>query len=533
MLLVACNAEAPSVVTLPDGSCGANGPAPEAPRMITPVAGSFDTSAEQFQLAATSFTTPNGQSRLVREFEIWLVSPEGTLTARSWSGLASDDAMVASQGSFEVGTALTPWTDYAARARDIASGACPSVGSWSEPVLFRTDDGSAALFAGELLPTIRLTISEASIAALNAQAYPPGCVAFGRDYQPADAEIEGEAFVGVGVHIKGGCGSSRSLNEKPSLKISLQWDDPTAPGCPASRRWRGQKTLTLNNMVQDATQIHEVVGYEFIRSLGVPSPRATHALVEINGSPYGVYTLVETIDRRFLERTFGSDRGMLYEGAYWCDLISSNLPADESDTTCMRREFKPDACDADPEVSDETSDETSYAPLRELIATLDAASSEQQLATIETHFDWDGYLRDWAAMTALAHWDAYHFHIINNYRIYHDVSNQKWSMIQTGIDQTFAGFVDPQGSSARLPAACLRNTICRARYFSALLATADAMESFHLSTRTQAVFDRISDAVFADPKKSIGNLEISQNIAAMRTWIEAQPNILRAYVANH
>mgnify|MGYP001084450630 CR=1 FL=1 len=43
----------------------------------------------------------------------------------------------------------------------------------------------------------------------------------------------------------------------------------------------------------------------------------------------------------------------------------------------------------------------------------------------------------------ISHWDAYEFSIHNNYRVYHDPSTDTWSMIPTGIDQTFGGDQDP------------------------------------------------------------------------------------------
>jgi hypothetical protein len=47
--------------------------------------------------------------------------------------------------------------------------------------------------------------------------------------------------------------------------------------------------------------------------MGVPAARAAHATLEIGGANYGLYTLVESVDGRFLKRWFRSAEGPLYE----------------------------------------------------------------------------------------------------------------------------------------------------------------------------------------------------------------------------
>ena len=44
--------------------------------------------------------------------------------------------------------------------------------------------------------------------------------------------------------------------------------------------------------------------------------RIAYARLTVNGTYYGLYNNIETIDRRFLTRHFSSNRGALYEGTY-------------------------------------------------------------------------------------------------------------------------------------------------------------------------------------------------------------------------
>jgi hypothetical protein len=147
----------------------------------------------------------------------------------------------------------------------------------ARPRQAKSSDGSAYLFDESAVRDFYLTIPQASIDGMNAQAYPPGCVPFNRDYYTADLTFEDQALGGVGVHIKGGCGSSRDFSGKPSFKIDIDWDDPALAGCPSERRLLGQKHVTLNNGVQDHSAAHEPWRLRAARSVCPRPASRTHA----------------------------------------------------------------------------------------------------------------------------------------------------------------------------------------------------------------------------------------------------------------
>ena len=76
----------------------------------------------------------------------------------------------------------------------------------------------------------------------------------------------------VEVKLKGH-GSFRPLGEKAAFKVKFAKTD----------RLLGLKSLTLNNMVQDPSMLHEALGYEVLRAAGVPAPRTGFAYVRVNG----------------------------------------------------------------------------------------------------------------------------------------------------------------------------------------------------------------------------------------------------------
>ena len=109
----------------------------------------------------------------------------------------------------------------------------------------------------------------------------------------------------IGARLKGSA-SFRPLSGKAAFKLKFAHSVK-------GQRFLGLKTLTLNNMVQDPSMVHEVLAYEAFRAVGIPAPRTGYAYLRVNGADYGVYLNVETPDNVFLPRWFAST-GHLYEG---------------------------------------------------------------------------------------------------------------------------------------------------------------------------------------------------------------------------
>jgi hypothetical protein len=421
----------------------------------------------------------------------------------------------------------------------VAGASCTGVLTADEPAppALELDDG-AALFLADRIDDFHLEISPESWAAIDAGAWPTNeeCVPVVRPYHPATLRFAEWTFPGVGVHIKGGCGSVRGLDGKAGLKIHLEWDDPAVPGCPTKRRLHGQQHITLNNMVQDGTFLHERVGYDFYRAMGVPVPRMAYARVHVNGEYFGLYAHVESFDRPFLARHFASKQGMLYEGTYWCDLVPESVPGSIDEPSCFDPEFRADACDDD----DPDADPKDFTLLRQLANHLAALPDGGFYPEVEAFFDFDTFLSSWAADSVLLHWDGYQFHIMNNYRVYHDPATDRFTLLPSGIDQTFTYDVvenwdfaedNPWGVDGVLARRCLEEADCRDAFAARL---ADAVEVFAASdlgvTAASAQAQILAD-VRADPRKEIGDEEQAWQAERMVDWIAGRPDRVRTMLA--
>ena len=134
----------------------------------------------------------------------------------------------------------------------------------------------------------------------------------------------------VTVHLKGSAGSFRPVDANPGLTLNFG-------KYVKSQSFHGLQRFSLNNSVQDPSLLSEQISRELSAAAGVPVPRATQAVVELNGRKLGVYVLVEAYNKQFLARHFNNTKGNLYDGGFVKDIDSQLVkssganPNDRSD----------------------------------------------------------------------------------------------------------------------------------------------------------------------------------------------------------
>ena len=124
-------------------------------------------------------------------------------------------------------------------------------------------------------------------------------------YVEASVTIDGVTFPRVGIRKKGFIGSQSS--SRPSLKVKLNHVDKDAA-------IDGLSMLTFNNNKQDNSQMSQFMGYALFNAAGSPASRCALAKITVNGKNLGVYAHVESVRKHLIKRSFGSEKGTLYEG---------------------------------------------------------------------------------------------------------------------------------------------------------------------------------------------------------------------------
>ena len=144
------------------------------------------------------------------------------------------------------------------------------------------------------------------------------------EYVEGSLTYNGETISPIGIRYKGSIGafvggvsstpnwgnpSGHKTATKLSMKVKIDWKGYNST-------FYDLKTLQLHSMNLDPSQMHDRLGYWLFRQMGVPSPRAIHAKLYINGNYNGLYSVVEQIDVQFAEHHFSDGTGNIYKNVW-------------------------------------------------------------------------------------------------------------------------------------------------------------------------------------------------------------------------
>lgn len=119
----------------------------------------------------------------------------------------------------------------------------------------------------------------------------------------ADMTVEGVTYPSVGVAIRGNTSYTSLPSGSQKVSLGIEVDQVN------DQEVMGYKNLNFNNAHRDPTFCREVV-YHNILAEWMPSGRANHIVVRINGENWGVYANVQQFDKTMLEQFFADEDGM-------------------------------------------------------------------------------------------------------------------------------------------------------------------------------------------------------------------------------
>jgi hypothetical protein len=200
-------------------------------------------------------------------------------------------------------------------------------------------------------------------------------------------------------------------------------------------RLYAMKALNLKAMWNDVSQMRESLAWSLFREAGVPASRHTYARLCINDRYYGLYSMIEQVDKAMLKDHFGkkNDDGNLYK-AYWADLGPATLAhrRDASGDDSGRQYFTAGDLDARTyqlKTNDDPDDDTALQTYDDLAALIRAINgvglpggdarfdTPAYQAQIESIFNVKAFLR-WASVNVLiGAWDNY-WRTPANYHVY-------------------------------------------------------------------------------------------------------------------
>lgn len=191
---------------------------------------------------------------------------------------------------------------------------------------------SDTLFDGSVLQEVRLTVSSRDWETLKAHYLED-------TYYQADFRWRDQVVRNVGIKSRGS--GSRS-GTKPGLKVDFK-------RYVSGQTLLGLTSLVLRNNTQDPSNMNERLSMLLFQRMNFPAPREAYARLYVNDEYAGLYTVVEPIDKPFLKRTYGEDRGYLYSYDYPDGMAPFYFDDRGSDPAAyVPLPFKPETHESDP-----------------------------------------------------------------------------------------------------------------------------------------------------------------------------------------
>jgi hypothetical protein len=149
--------------------------------------------------------------------------------------------------------------------------------------------------------------------------------------------------------------------------------------------------------------------------------------------------------------------------------------------------------------------------------------------------DFESIVSMWAVEAIMNHWDGFIYQVRNNYRIYHEPMTDKWSVIPSGVDQTFTTSNDRSAFSVSSIVArrCFEEAECKAAFAAKLVATLEVFEASDFGAKAAAIRDRIATEVQNDPRKPGTYQNFLDKVTETITFVTNRPATIRADLTNN
>ncbi|PIQ08924.1 MAG: hypothetical protein COW71_09155 [Ignavibacteriales bacterium CG18_big_fil_WC_8_21_14_2_50_31_20] len=226
-----------------------------------------------------------------------------------------------------------------------------------------------------------------------------------------------ETIDSIGFRLRGN--TSRG-SAKKSFKISFN-------SFVNGKDFYNVEKLNLNGEHNDPSIVRSKLCWDIYNKIGIPSSRAAHAAVYINGEYYGLYISAEHIDEEFLQKNTADDSGNLWR-CLW--------PADLTYRGSNEEDYFPYNSDETPYSLKTNEDEYDYSKLAKLISTINLTPNQYWIDSLENILAIPEFLKYLAVNTLVGSWDDYRS-LMNNYYLYYEPNSKIFHWIPYDYDNTF------------------------------------------------------------------------------------------------
>lgn len=319
--------------------------------------------------------------------------------------------------------------------------------------------------------------------------------------------IDNEVMDSIGVQLKG----NSSYNTYPGFKKSMKiaFDEYK------KQKYDGLKRINLHNSFKDPTLLREKIMLDFCKRHNIPGPRCTYARVYINNRYWGLYTIVEQVNKTFLSDRFGDNDGNLFKGdpqgsLQWMGASPSLY--------YTKYELK----------TNETAND--WTDLVNLINKINNTPSVAFFDSLEKMLDAETFIKVWASNNMFANMDSYQGSG-HNYYLYSDTTEKRFKFISWDVNEAFGNFqmnlgypgietmsilyIPNPANSRPLMNKMLQNSVYKANYINTMcdFINTDFSNSF-LDPIIDSLANVIRADVYADTNKMYTNAQFETNLTS-------------------
>ena len=243
------------------------------------------------------------------------------------------------------------------------------------------------------------------------------------EWTQANLQFGGLSFTNISTRYRGNGTYVNSLyGNKQAIKIDLNKTIST-------QKLAGIDRLNFNNLVEDATFMHDNLGYALFRASGIAAPRTAYAwiTIEIAGQdrkPNGFYAMLENIDKRFAKDRFGSSKAPIFKPV--TPYLFKYL-GDDWENYAAIYDLKTEATDKQTQ------------QVIDFSRSLTSDTDEEFARTIESYLDLDQFSRYLASIVLIASYDGF---LSNgqNFYMYLDPESNLFGFIPWDLDHAWGDF---------------------------------------------------------------------------------------------
>ena len=341
------------------------------------------------------------------------------------------------------------------------------------------------------------------------------------EYHETAITFNGVTLDSVAIRTKGGSSLSsvaNSSSDRYSFKVDIN-------EYVSGQTFFGLKKFTLQNSFNDPSYMREVIAYNLMDEMGVPTPEHAYVNFYVNGELFGLYLMVEAVDGEFIEKHFANSNGDLYKP----DGTGSDLLWLGDDIQSYT--------DINLQTNEETTDNGAFI---NFVESLDKGET----SAIEL----DTLLRYMSVSTSLSNLDSYHGPLAHNYYIYDD--DGVFSILPWDFNESFGTFnmdcnsvdvrelyIDEPVSGALSERPLIANVFAEQSnldvyhsYLTQLINGSLSSDTFN--ARVNEIADLIREHVQNDPTSFYGSTYFEQNLTSTTGQFYGLTSFMEYRVAN-